>query len=94
VGWPYTGHQFAATERYLGLYHEVAPKEQALACASCHGGTRMNFAALGYTPLATRNGVPLCQSCHSARTASFSSVHSRHTSRYDCSTCHTFSRAN
>ncbi len=96
VGWTYNGHQFAETERYMGLYHEVAPKEQALTCSSCHEGTRMDFAALGYTPVATRNGVPLCQSCHNARTASFYDLHDRHVTKQklDCSTCHTFSKAN
>lgn len=78
----------------MGLYHEVAPKEQALSCSSCHGGTRMDFAALGYTPKATRNGVPLCQSCHQQRTASFSELHKEHDGKFDCSTCHGFSKAN
>ena len=26
VGWPYTGYEFAETERYMGVYHEVAPE--------------------------------------------------------------------
>lgn len=79
----------------MGLYDEVAPKEQALTCTSCHGGTRLDFDALGYTPLTTRNGQPLCSSCHGARTASFSTIHSVHVTerRYDCSTCHGFSKA-
>ncbi len=79
----------------MGLYHEVAPKEQALGCSSCHGGTRMDFAALGYTPLTTYNGKPICSSCHSAKTGSFSKIHEKHVTdkRYDCSTCHTFKKA-
>ena len=36
------------------------------------------FAALGYTPLATRNGKPLCSSCHGAKTASFTTIHQKH----------------
>jgi hypothetical protein len=93
--WPDNGYVFAETERYMGVYHEVAPKEQALACSSCHGGTRMDFAALGYTPLATRNGRPLCSSCHGAKTASFTTIHQKHVidKRLDCSNCHTFSKA-
>lgn len=96
VGWPYNGHTFVATERYMGLYHEVAPKEQALTCSSCHGGTRMDFAALGYKPLATRNGAPLCQSCHGFKTADFYKIHRVHVAdkKLDCSNCHTFSKAN
>lgn len=95
VGWTYDGHQFAETERYMGLYHEVAPKERALACSSCHEGTRMDFAALGYTPKATRNGVPLCQSCHSQKTAGLYDLHDKHVrdKKLDCSTCHGFSQA-
>ncbi len=93
-GWPNNGYTFAETERYLGLYHEVAPKEQALACSACHGGTRLNFAALGYAPLATRNGKPLCASCHSAKTGSFAFVHDKHVTdkQLDCSSCHTFTK--
>jgi hypothetical protein len=95
VGWPANGYAFAETERYMGVYHEVAPKEQALGCSSCHGGTRLDFAALGYTPLATRNGQPLCSSCHGAQTGTFTSIHQRHVTQrgYNCSTCHTFSKA-
>jgi hypothetical protein len=95
VGWPYSGHEFANTERKLGLYHQVAPKDSALSCTSCHGTTRMNFAELGYRPLATRNGRPLCGSCHGLKSASFFAIHDKHVGdkRLDCSTCHAFSRA-
>lgn len=38
------------TERYMGLFHEVVPKQGALQCAACHsGGTRLDWKALGYT---------------------------------------------
>jgi hypothetical protein len=96
VGWTSKSYEFAETERFMGLFHEVAPKESALTCNSCHdGGTRLDFAALGYTPNATRNGKPLCSSCHGIKSASFSSIHSRHVTKkgYDCSTCHGFSKA-
>lgn len=37
------------TERYMGIFHEVTPKEQALQCMSCHGdGDRLDWEALGY----------------------------------------------
>ncbi len=95
MGWGYSGHQYAATERYMGIYHEVAPKGQALSCSNCHGGTRMNFAELGYTPRSTRNGVALCRSCHGSESASFTETHKIHVTekKYDCITCHTFSKA-
>ena len=103
VGWDYSGHTFADTERYMGLYHEVAPQEDALNCSSCHnGGTRLDFAALGYTPKETRNGKRLCVSCHGdesdewSRSEFFNKVHEKHVDdkRYDCSNCHTFAKAN
>jgi hypothetical protein len=89
------GYTFAETERYMGLYHEVAPASQALTCASCHGGTRLDFTALGYAPLATRNGKPLCASCHSQKTMqSFYNLHDKHVTDkgLDCSNCHTFAK--
>lgn len=94
VGWPNNGYAFAETERYLGVYHEVAPASQALACASCHGGTKLDFAALGYTPLATRNGKPLCGSCHGTKSGSFTFIHDKHVTdkKLDCSNCHTFTK--
>jgi len=37
------------TERYMGLFHEVQPREKALGCKDCHdGGRRMDWKALGY----------------------------------------------
>lgn len=95
VGWSDNGFEFAETERFLGIYHEVAREDEALACGACHGGDRLDFAALGYTPLATRNGKPLCASCHSAKRADFYKLHEKHVTdkHYDCSTCHTFQRA-
>ena len=95
VGWPISGFGFAETERFMGLYHEVAPASQALSCSSCHGGNRLNFAALGYTPKAVRNGKPLCASCHSAKSGNFNFVHTKHVTdkRIDCIECHSFSKA-
>ena len=86
----------------MGLFHEVAPSEQALDCSSCHeNGSRIDFAALGYTPKTTRNNRPLCTSCHGDESDEwsqgefFTKVHSKHVTdkRYDCSQCHTFSAA-
>ena len=62
------GYSFATSQRYLSLYHEVAPKENALQCADCHVSTgRLNFKALGYQVKATRKRKPLCASCHDVR---------------------------
>lgn len=49
-GLPYSGtYQFVKTASYFGLSHEVAPKEEALACNDCHGkGKRLDWKALGY----------------------------------------------
>jgi len=94
LGWAANGYAFAETERFMGLYHEVAPASQALACSSCHGGNRLDFAALGYTPRATLNGKPLCASCHGPKSGSFAFVHEKHVTdkKIDCLSCHTFSK--
>jgi hypothetical protein len=102
VGWGIGSYEFAKTERYMGLFHEVAPKEQALSCSSCHDGdNRLDFAALGYTPNSTRNGKPLCASCHQDKSDEwrgdeyFAKVHNKHVTdkKLDCSQCHIFSAA-
>ncbi|MEN8692425.1 MAG: cytochrome c3 family protein, partial [Desulfobacterales bacterium] len=102
VGWKYSGHEFAETERYMGLFHEVAPKEQALSCNDCHnGGDRLDFAALGYTPKDTYNNKPLCASCHEDESNEwpeeyFKKVHAKHVTdkKLDCNKCHIFNKAN
>lgn len=48
-GLPYSGKfQFVKTANYILATHQVAPKEEALACGQCHMGGRMNWKALGY----------------------------------------------
>lgn len=103
VGWTYNGHSFAKTERYLGLFHEVAPSERALSCNDCHaGGTRLDFSALGYDRRSTYNGRPVCASCHEDKSDEwsgnelFTKIHRKHVDdkRLDCSSCHGFSRTN
>jgi len=102
VGWykddDVVDYEFADTERYMGLFHEVAPKEQALSCNDCHnGGDRLDFAALGYTPKDTYNNKPLCASCHEDESNEwseeyFKKVHAKHVTdkKLDCSKCHDF----
>jgi hypothetical protein len=99
VGWPRNPYSMQNTERWMGIFHEVAPKEQALAynnsCTTCHGGanTRMNLKSMGYT--AKKPTSDLCNDCHGSESYSFNSVHPRHTrdEGYDCSACHNFSKA-
>ncbi len=103
VGWTLNqGYQFTTTERWMGIFHEVAPEENALTCNHCHnGGTRLDFNALGYTPKTTRAGKPLCMSCHKdesgewAKAELFTKVHAKHVTdkRINCSECHNFSTA-
>lgn len=49
-GLPYSGeYGFASTVMYWPINHMVAPKEQALKCADCHGDKgRLDWNALGY----------------------------------------------
>ncbi len=110
MGWPLSqGYSFLDAERYMGLYHEVAPADDALECKACHeGGTRLDFAQLGYTPKTERAGKALCSSCHEPEggdsagklTAadddlSFYGIHEKHVEEegINCSECHTFAAA-
>ncbi len=102
IGWSNNGYEFAQTERFMGLFHEVAPSGQALSCNDCHSdGGRMDFPALGYSPNATYNGKALCASCHEDKSNEwrgnefFNKVHEKHVDdkKYDCSKCHAFSKA-
>lgn len=102
VGWSYEGYEFARTERFMGLFHEVAPSGEALSCTDCHSGRgRMDFKALGYSPKQTYNGKALCAGCHRDESGEwdanelFKKVHEKHVEdkKYDCSKCHGFSKA-
>ena len=102
VGWPYQGHEFAKTERFMGLFHEVAPSSEALSCTDCHSdGGRIDFSALGYSPKQTYDGKALCASCHGDKSDKwdaserFRKVHKKHVDdkKYDCNKCHAFSKA-
>ncbi|MCX7990554.1 MAG: hypothetical protein N2999_00755 [Proteobacteria bacterium] len=42
-------YDFVKTERYMGIFHGVSPKEKALKCNDCHSEKgRIDFKALGY----------------------------------------------
>lgn len=100
VGWPRNPYDYEKTERWMGLFHEVSPKENALgynnACTTCHGTTnpKVPLKSLGYTIKTGQTTATLCSSCHGSETYSFNAVHPRHTNEgYDCSRCHNFSKA-
>jgi len=40
--------QYVDTARYMGLFHGVSPKEDALTCKDCHEDHAIDFEALGY----------------------------------------------
>ena len=42
-------YTWVETVRYMGIYHQVVPADQALGCLDCHReGGRMDWQALGY----------------------------------------------
>jgi len=42
-------YRWVKTTRYMGIYHEVVPKEKALGCLDCHSPKgRLDWKALGY----------------------------------------------
>lgn len=89
------GYDFVETKRYMGIFHEVAPASQALTCDGCHTTNRVDFAGLGYTPKSTRNGDPLCASCHGQKNSKgFYWLHDKHVGDKNiaCSECHNFTR--
>ncbi len=40
--------QYVDTNRYMGIFHGVSPKEEALICDDCHVDHKIDFEALGY----------------------------------------------
>ena len=106
LGWPLDqGYDFIGTERFMGIYHEVGPAEDALGCNECHrpNANRLDFAALGYAPRVERNGKPLCLSCHGheddedewGANEYFYELHDEHVGEegVTCLECHTFAQA-
>lgn len=103
LGWELPqGYDFLPTERYMGIFHEVSPAEQALECKDCHSEkSRMDFELLGYAPNENRAGKPLCASCHEDESDEwpedyFFKVHNKHVDDKNiaCQECHIFPTAN
>ena len=87
--------ELVTTDTYQLLTHEIAPKDSALKCEQCHGSTatQMNLRSLGYVLKASESTV--CSQCHKRRAnPGWKDIHSKHVQehRYDCSTCHSFTR--
>jgi len=40
--------QYVDAKRYMGIFHGVSPKDEALICKDCHEDHRIDFEALGY----------------------------------------------
>ena len=93
AGEPYS---WVKTDEYQLITHEVPPAAgNVLACADCHKNTaRLNLPAMGYALKAAKSVV--CSQCHGDKAYSdYLWVHDKHVTskNYDCSFCHTFSRA-
>jgi len=87
------------TERWMGIFHEVQPAENALRCFDCHfGGDRIDFEKLGY---GVKDNPNLCGMCHDDYSDVwpaedlFVEVHEEHVKEkgMNCSVCHNFSAA-
>ena len=102
LGWELPqGYAIEDTERWMGIFHEVAPSSNALSCTDCHGPNgRLDGEFLGYTPKETLGEKPLCAACHEDQSATlndseaFFEVHEEHVDEKGlaCSVCHEFSR--
>jgi len=93
AGEPYT---WVTTDEFQLITHEVPPAAgNALTCNDCHKNTaRMNLPQMGYALKAAKSVV--CSQCHGNESYSdYIWVHDKHVTdkKYDCSFCHTFSRA-
>lgn len=103
AGWTLnSGYGFTSAERFMGIFHEVSPEDDALTCNDCHGNAqRMDFAALGYTPVPARNpsSANNCASgCHGNKpdewppSEFFARLHDEHVSEENisCNECHNY----
>lgn len=94
--WETAGTVWTETERWMGIFHGVAPKADALACDDCHGASavRLDFDALGYAPKQAPELLCATVACHPLRTGDFMTVHTQANHQAaGCSVCHTFTRS-
>ena len=88
-------YDWVLTDTHGLLNHGINPASDALQCADCHGSVdRMDLQGdLGYQLKADKSTV--CFQCHGQKeNKSFAVIHEKHVKdkKYDCSSCHTFSR--
>ena len=48
TGITYSPLEYVNTERYMGIFHGVSPKEEAMTCTECHQDHLIDFESLGY----------------------------------------------
>ncbi|MFO7716772.1 thrombospondin type 3 repeat-containing protein [Desulfosarcina sp.] len=88
-------YDWVLTDTHGMLNHGISPASDALSCTDCHGRIdRMDLQGdLGYQLKAEKSTV--CSQCHGQKeNKSFAVIHDKHVKdkKYDCSSCHTFSR--
>lgn len=93
AGEPYS---WVMTDEFQLITHEVPTASgNVLACADCHKNTaRVNLPAMGYALKGAKSTV--CTQCHEDESYSgYTWIHDKHVTdkKYDCSFCHSFSRA-
>ena len=56
IGVIYDPVQYVNATRYMGLFHGVSPKEDALTCIDCHKDHKLDYEALGYNVMKDASG--------------------------------------
>ena len=74
--------QYVNTTRYMGLFHGVSPKEDALTCNDCHDDHKLDYEALGYNVEKDASG-DLISVTKPGSTANFATISGK-----DCISCH------
>ena len=74
--------EYVDTRRYMGLFHGVSPKEDALTCNDCHKDYKLDYEALGYDVEKDASGDLI------SATKPGSTVNLATLSGKDCVSCH------
>jgi len=82
TGETYNPVEYVNARRYMGLFHGVSPKEDALTCSDCHEDHKLNFEALGYDVTKDASGDLI------SATKPGSTVNLATLSGKDCVSCH------